>query len=285
MNLPTVTTLLLKLDGGVLHLTLNRPEQRNALNGAMVADLNAVFDAVAAAPVGEVRALVLRGAGGHFCAGADLKEMMANAVPKMGTQSISAGKSDSVPNFESDPIFAFNRSFGTMLRKVGALPCVVVAVCEGAVLAGGFGFACVSDIALSHVDAKFGVPETTRGLPPAQIAPFIVERIGLTQTRRLALTGAMFNGERALDLGIVHELWKDESELQAKLGETLGQVLGCAPLANAMTKEIVVNAARRDLDEVLDDAARKFSSCVRGAEAPEGIAAFMQKRKPKWAAQ
>lgn len=272
MNLPSVSTLLLRLENGVLHLTLNRPEQRNALNGAMVADLNAVFDAVAAAPVGEVRALVLRGAGGHFCAGADLKEMMTNA-PKTAAAD------------GSDPVFAFNRSFGTMLRKVGALPCVVIAVCEGAVLAGGFGFACVSDIALSHTDAKFGVPETTRGLPPAQIAPFIVERIGLTQTRRLALTGAMFKGTRALELGLVHELWTDEAALQAKLKETLDQVLGCAPLANAMTKEIVVNAGRRPLDEVLDDAARKFSTCVRGSEAPEGIAAFMQKRKPKWAGQ
>lgn len=272
MKLPTVSTLLLALEGGVLSVTLNRPESRNALNGAMVADLNAVFDAVAAAPVGEVRALVLRGAGGHFCAGADLKEMMANA-PK-------APAADGV-----DPVFAFNRSFGTMLRKVGALPCVVIAVCEGAVLAGGFGFACVSDIALSHVDAKFGVPETTRGLPPAQIAPFIVERIGLTQTRRLALTGAMFNGARARELGIVHETWSDEAALQAMLRETLDQVRACAPLANAMTKEIVVSAGRKPLDEVLDDAARKFSACVRGAEAPEGIAAFMQKRIPRWAKQ
>lgn len=270
MNLPDVSTLLLKLEGGVLFLTLNRPESRNALNGAMVADLNAVFDAVAVSTAGTVRALVLRGAGGHFCAGADLKEMMANA-PR---QAAGGG---------ADPVYTFNRGFGSMLRKVGALPCVVIAVCEGAVLAGGFGFACVSDIALAHVDAKFGVPETTRGLPPAQIAPFIVERIGLTQARRLCLTGAMFRGEEALKLGIVHELWSDEAGLQARLKETLDQVLGCAPLANAMTKEIVVNAGRKPLDEVLDDAARKFSASVRGAEAPEGIAAFMQKRKPKWA--
>ena len=281
IHLPEVSTLLLKLDGGVLHVTLNRPESRNALSTAMVADLNAVFDAVAASAPGIVRALVLRGAGGHFCAGADLKEMMANSQ-RLGSDPNRTG---SDPVYASDPVFTYNRGFGTMLRKVGALPCVVIAVCEGAVLAGGFGFACVSDIALAHVDAKFGVPETTRGLPPAQIAPFIVERIGLTQTRRLCLTGAMFRGEEALKLGIVHELWADEAALQVRLKETLDQVLGCAPLANAMTKEIVMNAGRKPLDEVLDDAARKFSSAVRGAEAPEGIAAFMQKRKPKWAPQ
>jgi isohexenylglutaconyl-CoA hydratase len=163
------------------------------------------------------------------------------------------------------------------------LPAVVVTVCEGAVLAGGFGFACTSDIALSHVDAKFGVPETTRGLPPAQIAPFIVERIGLTQARRLCLTGAQFDGKRARELGIVHETFAHETDLETQLAALLTQVLKCAPVANAVTKQIVVNSSRRDLDEVLDDAAQKFAACVRGAEAPEGIAAFMQKRSPKWA--
>lgn len=270
MSLPDCKTLLLRHENGVLHVTLNRPESRNALNHAMVSELNAVFDAVAQMGATTVRALVLRGAGGHFCSGADLKEMM------------SSGLKPPLPG-EADPVVVFNRGFGTMLRKVTALPCVVIAVCEGAVLAGGFGFACVSDVALAHVDAKFGVPETTRGLPPAQIAPFIVERIGLTQARRLCLTGALFRGTEALTLGIVHYVFADEAELTKRLDETLQQVLACAPQANAMTKEIIVNASRRDLDIVLDDAARKFAACVRGPEAPEGISAFMQKRNPKWA--
>jgi isohexenylglutaconyl-CoA hydratase len=270
MQLPECQTLLLSLDGGVLHVTLNRPEIRNALNQAMVTELNSVFDAAGAMGPEKVRVVVLRGAGGHFCAGADLKEMMAGGLKPPGPGEI-------------DPLVGFNRGFGTMLRKVTNLPAVVIAVCEGAVLAGGFGFACASDIALAHVDARFGVPETTRGLPPAQIAPFIVERIGLTQARRLCLTGAQFNGARARELGIVHETFADESELQTRLGETLKQVLGCAPRANAVTKDIVVNAARLDMDAVLDDAAQKFAACVRGVEAPEGIAAFMQKRAPKWA--
>ena len=270
MQLPITTTLLLSLEGGVLRVTLNRPDVRNALNATMVAELNAVFDAVNAAGSGEVRIVILRGAGGHFCAGADLKEMMASGMkpPQPG---------------EADPLVAFNRSFGTMLRKVTNLPAVVITICEGAVLAGGFGFACTSDIALSHVDAKFGVPETTRGLPPAQIAPFIVERIGLTHARRLCLTGAQFNGVQACELGIVHENFRDETDLQVQLDALLKQILNCAPVANAVTKAIVVNSMRGDIDAVLDDAAQKFAACVRGTEAPEGISAFMQKRAPKWA--
>src|SRR5581483_7816302 len=138
MNLPETQNLLLRLDGGVLHLTLNRPEQRNAMNRGMVEEISAVFDAVREAR--GVRAIVVRGAG--------LK------APQAG---------------EADPVVEFSRAFGAMLRKVNQAPQVVVAVLEGAALAGGFGLARVSDVALAHADTKFGVPETTRGLPPAQI--------------------------------------------------------------------------------------------------------------------
>lgn len=268
MNLPETKSLLLRLDGGVLHLTLNRPDLRNAMNRAMVEEINAVFDAVREAR--EVRAIVMRGAGGYFCAGGDLKEMLAG-----GLKAPQAG--------EVDPVVAFSRAFGAMLRKVNQAPQVVVAVLEGAALAGGFGLACVSDVALAHAETKFGVPETTRGLPPAQIAPFIVERIGLTQARKLCLTGAQFKGAEALRLGFVHEVHADTAALDAALDATLRQILGCAPLANAMTKEIVLNPRGLDMDAVLDDAAEKFATAVRGAEAPEGISAFMQKRTPKWA--
>lgn len=266
MNLPDVKTLLLKLENGVLHVTLNRPETRNAMSPEMVAELESVFAAV---QPGVVRALVLRGAGGHFCAGGDLKSMMGGLKPP-------------APG-EADGIAVFNRAFGAMLRNAARAPAVVIAVCEGAVMGGGFGLACVSDIALAHVDAKFGLPETTRGLPPAQIAPFVVERVGLTQARRLALTGAQFKGAEALRVGLVHDTFGSDEELQAKLGETLKQVLNCAPQANAVTKQIVLDTARGDIDAVLDEAALKFAACVRGPEAPEGISAFMQKRAPKWA--
>ena len=104
MNLPETKNLLLSLDGGILHLTLNRPESRNAMNRGMVEEINAVFDAVREAQ--DVRAIVMRGAGGHFCAGGDLKEMMAGGLkaPQPG---------------ETDPVVAFSRAFGSMLRKVG----------------------------------------------------------------------------------------------------------------------------------------------------------------------
>lgn len=268
MKLPETQNLQLRLEGGVLHLTLNRPESRNAMTPEMLADIGAVFDAIRDQQA--VRAVVLRGAGGHFCAGADLKGVFASLRP------LRAG--------ETDPLIGINRAFGTMLRQVGYAPQVVIAVCEGAVLGGGFGLACVSDIAFAHTGARFGMPETTRGLPPAQIAPFVVERIGLTQARRLALTGAQFDGQEAQRLGLVHGCFSDEAALQEQLGASLREVLNCAPQANAVTKRILLNAGKQDMDAVLDDAAAQFAACARGPEAPEGIAAFMQKRKPRWAA-
>src|SRR5690606_32924520 len=130
-----------------------------------------------------VRAVVLRGAEGHFCAGGDIKDM-ANA-------RASVGKT------EADPFFTLNREFGRLITAVNQAPQTVIVVAEGAVLGGGFGLACVSDVAIAAASAKFGLPETGLGVIPAQIAPFVVTRIGLTQARRLALLGARFDGAEA----------------------------------------------------------------------------------------
>jgi isohexenylglutaconyl-CoA hydratase len=265
LKLPATESIALSFADGVLHLMLNRPETRNAMNPQMLAEIGAAFDAIKDRL--DVRVVVLRGAGGHFCAGADLKSL--GSAPK--------------PTGDHDPVASLNRSFGTMLRRVEAASQVVVVVCEGAVLGGGFGLACISDIALSHTQARFGLPETTRGLPPAQIAPFVAARIGLSQARRLCLTGAQFNGVEAQRLGVVHESFEDTASLEAGLASAIAAVLRCAPQANAITKAILMNAEDRGLDARLDDAAAKFSECARGAEAAEGISAFMQKRAAKWA--
>lgn len=266
--LPQTPTLQTVLDArGVLRVTFNRPEARNAMNRIMLEDIGRLFDALKSRR--DVRVVVLRGAGGHFCAGGDMKEMLAG-----GLKPPAPG--------QADPVAVFSRAFGTMLRKVEAAPQVVIAVCEGAVLGGGFGLACVSDIALARQDARFGLPETTRGLPPAQIAPFVVKRIGLTAARALCLTGAQFDGVEAQRLGLVHDSADSVEALDARLDTRLAEVLRCAPAANAMTKAILLNVGLQEMDALLDDAARQFATAVRGPEAPEGIAAFMQKRAPRW---
>ncbi|PQA48591.1 enoyl-CoA hydratase/isomerase family protein [Amnimonas aquatica] len=255
-------------DTGVLTVAFNRPEARNALNPDMVSALLALFAGLRDRP--EVRVVLMRSRGGHFCAGADLKGVFADAA------------SQPAPG-EADPIATMNRGFGELLRAAEAIPQVLVTVCEGGVLGGGFGLACVSDIAFAHEATKFGMPETSRGLPPAQIAPFVVQRIGLTQARRLVLTSAQFDGREALRLGLVHEVFADEATLADGLARVLTEVLRCAPSANARTKAIVLSVGLVDPDAVLDQAADHFAACARGPEAPEGIGAFMQKRAAAWA--
>lgn len=252
-------------DAGVRYLTLHRPAVRNAMNPGMVDALRRIFAETAVDP--GIRAVVLRGAGGHFCAGGDLKAMMP----------ATTGTAD------TDPVADMNRRFGQLMREAERLPQVLIAVLEGSVLGGGLGLACVSDVAYAQVDARLGLPETTRGLPPAQIAPFVVTRIGLTAARRLALTGALFSGRQAQQLGLVHEVFEDEAGLNRLLATELDQIRRCAPRANAVTKAILLAVGQQDMDQVLDEAAARFSACVRGEEAPEGIAAFLQKRLPSWA--
>lgn len=267
MTLPQTEFLLLKQDGPVLHITLNRPNSRNALSLGMATELMMVFDTIKDNV--DIRALVLRGAGGHFCAGGDIKDMAGARA------ALAAG--------DDDAMFKFNRQFGEMISTCNELPQTVVAVIEGAALGGGFGLVCVSDIAIAHKDALFGLPETGLGIIPAQIAPFVVKRIGVTQSRRLALTGIRFNGDEAVRLGIVHEVAESDQALQDAIDKNLKAIKRCAPHANRVTKKLVLDVERSAMSDLLDSAARSFASATQSEEGQEGTIAFVQKRLPKWA--
>jgi len=275
MTLPETETLALEQNDHVLHVTLSRPKARNAMSLKMVQELMAVFEQIEDNEA--IRAVVLRGADGHFCAGGDIKDM-ANA-------RMAAGQTDGDSGTDKDPFYTLNREFGRMITFANRIPQVLVVVTEGAVLGGGFGLACISDVALSAADAQFGLPETGLGIPPAQIAPFVVTRIGLTQARRLALLGARFNGHEAKALGIVHEAHDSSEALDAALSRVLKQVKRCAPRANRITKALMLGVGEQDLDTLLDGAAASFSEAVQGPEGQEGTMAFMQKRLPSWAAE
>jgi isohexenylglutaconyl-CoA hydratase len=259
-------TLLLRRERSRLHVTLNRPQVKNALNPTLIGELRTVFQNLRDRR--DIKVVILRGAGGTFCAGADLKNM---------EQSITEKRLG-----ERDPIALNNREYGTFLEMVNTTPQVVVAAVEGYAIAGGFGLLCVSDVAICTEDAGFAMSETAIGIVPAQIAPFVAARIGVPQTRHLALTAARFKGPEALRLGIAHHLVKDSAALDAKLEEILKQIDRCAPLANALTKAVVMKVGSEPLSSVLDFAADRFAEARRSAEAAEGLRAFAEKRQPKW---
>ena len=264
----TYETLLVRRERSRLHVTLNRPEVKNALNPTLIGELRSVFAALRERR--DIKVVILRGAGGTFCAGADLKNMEQSfqEAPKSGTK---------------DPIALNNREYGTFLEMVNTTPQVVVAAVEGYAIAGGFGLLCVSDVAICTEDAGFAMSETAIGIVPAQIAPFVANRIGVPQTRHLALTASRFKGPEAYRLGIAHYLVKDSAELDDKLEAVLKQIDRCAPLANALTKAVVMKVGGEPLSSVLDFAADRFAEARRSPEAAEGLRAFAEKRPPKWA--
>jgi isohexenylglutaconyl-CoA hydratase len=169
--------------------------------------------------------------------------------------------------------------------KLNEQPQAVIILVEGAAIGGGLGLACVGDVTIVTRDARFRLSETSLGIPPAQIAPFVTERVGLTQARRLMLTGARFKGEEAVHYGIGHILAEDTADMEAKCAQVLEQIALCAPGANAITKGIVFETTRRPRSDALDFASRGFASCMLSDEGREGVTAFVEKRKPTWATE
>lgn len=262
------TTITLRREDGVLHLTLSRPEVRNAMNQAMVEEVGRAFAQVQGDRA--VRAVVLRGAGGHFCAGGDLRDM---------AQGASANAAGERAHWEE-----YSRAFGRAIALVDAAPQVVIALLEGAVLGGGFGLACAADVAIAEVGAVFGMPETTRGIPPAQIAPYVVRRVGLSHARRLALLGLRVGAAEAAQVGLVHRTVEGTAALEEAARAALAAVRQCAPGANAATKALLLAAAREEPAALLDRAARAFAEALVGPEGREGTRAFAERRPPGWAA-
>ena len=267
-TIPDTKSLIIDRQGSVLTVWLNRPEARNALTADMVEELGAVLDAIR--DDRSLRSLVLRGKGGFFCAGGDIKGF------KSGLQG---GEPDEAE------VARGNRSFGDLMIKLNEQPQAVIVLVEGAAIGGGLGLACVGDITIVTREARFRLSETSLGIPPAQIAPFVTERVGLTQARRLMLTGARFQGEEAVRYGIGHLLAEDAADMEAQCAEVLAQIALCAPGANAVTKSIVFETTRRPRPEALDFAAAGFARCMLSAEGREGVAAFVAKRKPAWATE
>jgi isohexenylglutaconyl-CoA hydratase len=257
-------TLIVERDGPVMKVTLNRPSVRNALSPAMVGELAEAFQQ--ARDDADLRVVVLMGAGGNFCAGGDLKGMEERGAP--GSASLESTATS-------------NRRFGTLLEAADSLPKAVIALIEGAAMGGGVGLLAISDWAIADKAAQIGTPEVTVGLIPAQIAPFVVKRIGYTQARRMATYGLRLNAEEALRVGLVHELAENHGDLMVKGAAAINQCLRCSPEAAAETKRLVRISQAEPLGTILDAASRSFAAALAG-DAREGIRAFIEKRKPAW---
>lgn len=246
---------------------LNRPDKRNALSDTLVEALVALLERVGTDL--EARALVISGAGGHFCAGADFAGFLALM--------------QTAPGQAEDPIARYNRGFGAMLERVAALPVPTIAVVSGVAMGGGCGLAAACDRVIAAEDATFAMPEVTLGVAPAQIAPFVVRRAGPRRGRWLMLGGARLKGADALAEGLA-DVVVPSSGLSAALGAELGLLAAAEPAALRATKRIVNRTLEAPLADSLDAAALEFAGLLRHGAAREGIAATLGRRAPAWVA-
>ncbi len=252
--------------GAFVFATLDAPATRNALSDVMVAGLS---EGIAlAGSLSEARALVIRGAGGTFCAGGDFsrfRALMAIAAPTDGP----------------DPIAAFNRGFGSMLERLQACPVATIAVVEGAAMGGGVGLAAACDFVLASSSAQFGMPEVTLGLPPAQIAPFVASRLGHGAALRLMLTSRRIAAAQALGCGLADEVHESEV-LNERVNALLTELGRAEPVALRATKAILQKRRTEALAPTLDFAALAFAAALRSGTAQEGLAAMAGKRPAAW---
>lgn len=240
-------------DGPVRRLTLDRPQVRNAFNDELIA---ALTQAVTGLPAG-TRAIVLKGEGKAFSAGGDL-EWMHKAAAYTEQQ-----------NFDDAMRLA------RLFQAIAESPAVVIAAVHGAAFGGGCGLVAAADAAVAHPETRFAFSEVRLGLLPATISPFVIPKIGAGHARALFSTGEAFDAERALRIGLVHEVADD---LDAAVREKLNAVLAAGPSACAQAKQIArVGFAG------MEEAARALAKARASAEGKEGVAAFLEKRKPSYA--
>lgn len=270
LQLPQYPYLNLELtDQGIFKIYLDRPSRRNAMNQTLVHGLISLFSELSASPnhhpyVEKIRICILRGKGGHFCAGGDVEEM-------------------SIAN--SDQLKELNRAFGTLLLKAQACPFPMICILEGAVMGGGFGLASVADFNLSVEGVSLALPEVRLGLIPAQIAPFVAQRIGTHKATQLALTAKRMNGQEGMHIGLITEHYLNQEELEQGLERLINLLLKGGPRALRLTKALIHQSKSMDaqnLEDFLDQASEQFIQQVHSKEGKEGLTSFLERRQADW---
>ncbi len=256
------TMLQLETDArGIAWLTMTRAEVHNAFDDAMIAALTEALEGLGGDPA--VRAVVLAAAGKSFSAGADLGWMKRMA---------GCGQAENL---------ADARALGKLMWTLDRLPKPTIARVQGAAFGGGVGLVACCDIAIGTAAARFMLSEVKLGLLPAVISPYVVKAIGQRAARRFFLTAERFDAEEALRLGLLHQLVA-EADLDAAAGRSLDALLMGGPAALTAAKDLLF-AVDRPLDvAVIEETAQRIATIRASAEGQEGLAAFLEKRKPAW---
>lgn len=253
----------LKYDAGVATITLNRPDKRNAISFQLVDELMAALDDIEKSPA---QVVILTGAGKAFCAGMDLDELKS-LVGKTHEQNLK----DSARMAE-------------MFRRLYEFPLPTIAAVNGAAVAGGTGLATMCDFTLAVPEAKFGYTEVRIGFLPAIVSSILVWQVGHKIARDLLLTGRLFDATEAYSYGLVNEVVPAET-LMNRARELAGQLGQNSPSSVRATKRLINSFIARQLDEQIAAAVEENARIRTTADFREGVASFLEKRKPRWSGQ
>ena len=256
------STLRVTRDGPVATVTLARPHVRNAFDETMIAELTAVFPALDGEP--GLRVVVLTGEGNVFCAGADVAWMRR-----------AAGYSDDENREDA-------RRMARMLRTIDTCSRPVIGTIRGAAIGGGVGLAAVCDIAIAARGTVFSLAEVRLGILPAAISPYVLRAIGPRNARDCFLTGERFDADEARRIGLVHAVVED-TDLEAAVGRKIDALLSAGPEAVAAAKRLIDTVSLMGIDEAFPVTADAIARRRASDEGKEGLSAFLEKRKPRWA--
>jgi methylglutaconyl-CoA hydratase len=254
-------TIELARDGPVGRIWLARPDVRNAFNAVMIGELRQALRALAGDAA--VRVIVLSGKGTTFCAGADLS-WMGEAI-----------------RFSYEQNLQESLDLAECLYDLYSLPKPTIARVNGPAIGGGTGFVSACDIAVASTEAHFGLSEVKIGVVPAAISPYVLRRIGESRARQYFLTGERVDASRALEIGLVNMAVKP-GDLDRKVEELVSSLLSSGPEALAKAKELLTRVPGMSFAEAKRFTAEMIAGLRVSAEAQEGMAAFLEKRKPKW---
>jgi len=255
-------TIAVEREGKLARLWLDRPDVHNAFNSAMIRELRAVLRDLREDAA--VRIVVLSGKGKSFCAGADLNWMRE------------------IIRFSYEQNLQESLELADFLYELYALPKPTIARVNGAAIGGGAGFLSACDIVVASAEAKFGLSEVKIGLVPACIAPYVVRRTGESLARQYFLTGERIDAHRALEIGLANAVVEPE-RLDAKVEEIASLLISSGPEALASCKELLRRVPGMGFEEAKRFTAEMIAGLRVSREGQEGMAAFLEKRKPQWA--
>lgn len=247
---------------GVLTVRLHRPEVHNAFNDELITEMIALLGSLETRT--DLRAVILRGEGPNFCAGADLNWM---------SRMVSYGREENIRD---------SSNLAKMYAMLDELPIPVIGRIQGAAIGGGVGLVAICDIAIAERGSKFGLSEVKLGILPAVISPYVIAKIGGTHARALFLTGERFDAERALRIGLVHELVEGEAALDERVDAAVKQLLGSGPEAVRECKRLIRFVATHDRSESVPYTIDAIATRRVSEEGQAGMKAFLAKEKAPW---